>query len=264
MKLTAFAAALLAAATTVAGCGTSRGAEAVGASTDGSAMAQAAAGRPLAAQLPPYAGSNVGAVRGITVFGTGTAKSVPDVADWSFGVNADGGSASATLASAGASTRRIVAALRAAGIAKHDLRTEQVSLYPRTTGDGRTVIGYTASSSVHATVRSIRRAGAVVDAAVKAGASEFSGPGLRVSDTRAQYRSAFSAALDDARARAEAIAADAGLTLGDPIAISEAGGGGSPLPVYDGVRETGMQSSVSIEPGIDEMSATLSVTFAIS
>jgi len=206
--------------------------------------------------------ASTGVLPGITVMGTGTARAVPDVADWSFGVQSDAGSASEALNEAARATRRIVDALRDAGVTKEDLRTEQVSLYPRTSNDGMSVIGYNASSSVHATVRKLGKAGAIVDAAVSAGANQVYGPTLRVSDNRAQYRAAADAAMDDARARAQALAAKAGVTLGAPIAIVESGGGYA-TPAYDGVRAAA-ESAVPIEPGVDEIAATLTVTFAIS
>jgi len=206
---------------------------------------------------------SVGTLPGITVTGSGTADAVPDVADWSFGVQSDAGTAKDALAQAADATRKIVDALRNAGVAKEDLRTEQVSLYPRTSNDGLSVIGYSASSSVHATVRDLGKAGSVVDTAVKAGANQVYGPSLRVSDNRAQYRAAVDAAMDDARARAQALAARAGVTLGGPIAIVESGVS-YPGPVYDRAMAGGAESAVPIEPGVDQISAALTVTFAIS
>jgi uncharacterized protein YggE len=221
-------------------------------------------GQGTAAQISYQPGGGVsGTLPGITVVGSGTARAVPDVADWSFGVQSDAETASAALKAASEATRRIIGALRDEGIAKEDLRTEQVSLYPRTTDDGRAVIGYSASSTVHATVRDLGKAGSIVDAAVEAGANQIYGPSLRVSDNRAQYRAAIEAALDDAHARAQALAAKAGVTLGGPVAIVESGGG-TPGPVYDrGMAQAG-GAEVPIEPGVDEIAATLTVTYAIS
>jgi uncharacterized protein YggE len=221
-------------------------------------------GQGTAAQISYQPGGGAsGTLPGITVVGSGTARAVPDVADWSFGVQSDAETASAALKAASEATRRIIGALRGEGIAKEDLRTEQVSLYPRTTDDGRAVIGYSASSTVHATVRDLAKAGSIVDAAVAAGANQIYGPSLRVSDNRAQYRAAIEAALDDARARAQALAAKAGVTLGGPVAIVESGGG-TPGPVYDRAMAEAGEAAVPIEPGVDEIAATLTVTYAIS
>ena len=221
-------------------------------------------GKDVALTTYPTVTGTGGTLPGITVIGAGTARAVPDVADWSFGVQAEASTATAALAAAAKETRDIVAALRDAGVAKEDLRTEQVSLYPRTSNDGLSVVGYSASSSVSATVRDLGKAGSVVDAAVGAGANQVSGPNLRVSDNRAQYRAAVDAAMDDARARAQALATKAGVTLGGPIAIVE-NGGGFPGPVYGAYdRAAAAESAVPIEAGVDQISATLTVTFAIS
>jgi uncharacterized protein len=197
---------------------------------------------------------------GITVTGTGSANAVPDIAEWSFGVQADADSASAALETASGSILRVLGALRDAGIADKDLRTEQVSVYPRTSDDGLTVVGYTASTSVHAVVRKLGAAGEVLDAAVAAGANQVYGPTLRLSDARAQYQAAVDAAFDDARARAEAIAAKAGVELGSAVSIVEAGGGGD---VY-AERAAVADAAVAIEPGQQKVTATLSVTYAIA
>jgi uncharacterized protein len=265
MRISMLAAGMAAAAVLAGGCGegnpNSEGRTAQG-QGQGDATVVGASGKRTAdlVAYQPVAGN--GTLPGITVQGSGTARAVPDVADWSFGVQSDGATASEALDATGAAARRIVQALRGAGIAREDIRTEQVSLYPRTTDDGRTVIGYSASISVYVTVRDLDKAGRVVDAAVKAGANEVSGPALRVADSRTQYRDAVAAALDDARAHAEALAAKAGLTLAAPIAIVENGGGGPPLPVYE--QTATLDAAVEIEPGVSEITASLTVTFAIA
>jgi uncharacterized protein YggE len=267
VRISLFFALLAVLALLAAGCG--GGANdgdgvAVGKGQAGTSVSSGDMGKDIALTTYPTVTGTGGTLPGITVIGSGTAKAVPDVADWSFGVQADASTATAALAAAAKETREIVAALRDAGIAKEDLRTEQVSLYPRTSDDGLSVIGYSASSSVSATVRDLGKAGSVVDAAVGAGANQVSGPNLRVSDNRAQYRAAIDAAMDDAGARAQALAAKAGVTLGGPIAIVESGGG-YPGPMYGAYdRAAGAESPVPIEPGVDQISATLTVTFAIS
>ncbi|HSK14826.1 MAG TPA: SIMPL domain-containing protein [Gaiellaceae bacterium] len=198
---------------------------------------------------------------GITVVGTGSARVAPDVAQWSFGVQTSGDTAAAALAANNEAAERIVAALRDAGVAEEDLRTEQVSVWPRTADDGSGVQGYDASNVVQATIRDLDGAGAVVDAAVSAGANQVYGPTLTVSDAQAQYRAAVDAAFDDARARAEAIAEKAGVTLGAPVAIVEGGGGVS--PAFEAAAEEAAVRDVPIQPGTQEIGATLTVTFSI-
>ncbi|HEY7004322.1 MAG TPA: SIMPL domain-containing protein [Gaiellaceae bacterium] len=212
----------------------------------------------------------VGGVQdGITVVGTGTADVVPDIADWSFGVQSDAATSSAALAANASAMEKVIAALRKAGVARDDIRTDEVSLYPQTSNDGRTVTGYSASNAVTATIRDLGAAGRVVDAAVGAGANNVYGPDLRPSDTDSAYREAVNEAFDDARAHAEAIAAKAGVSLGAPVSITE-GGGYAPGPVYYD-RATPMSASAGaaaevapVEPGKQQVSASLTVTFSIA
>jgi uncharacterized protein len=122
------------------------------------------------------------------------------------------------------------------------------------------VEAFHASNTVHAVVRELADAGPVVDAAVQGGANSVSGPVFRLADPRAHYEAAVDAAYEDARFRAEAIAARAGVALGGPVAIVE-GGGAVPLP-----RSLAVQSaeavSVPLEPGLQEVTVVLTVTFA--
>lgn len=256
MTRSAIAAVVLAVAVFAAGCSgddESSGGAAVGGLESG-VLAAGMSAESLAA------GASVSAA-GITVVGTGSVKVTPDVAEWSFGVQASADSAAAALSEATEATQRVVAALREAGVAEDDLRTEQVSVYPRTGDDGLSVTGYDASNTVRATIRDLDQAGPTVDAAVAAGANQVYGPTLTVSDAESQYADAVDAAFDDARARAEAIAEKAGVSLGAPIAIVEGGGGGGAVPLYD--RAEAAAADVAIEPGTQDVGATLTVTFAI-
>jgi len=198
---------------------------------------------------------------GITVVGTGTVDIVPDVADWSFGVRSQAATASDALSANASAMKAVLTALGDAGISKQDLQTTEVSLYPETADDGRTVTGYSASSTVTATVKQLGDAGKVVDAAVRAGANDVYGPNLHPSNTDEAYGQAVDKAFDDARAHAEAIAAKAGVSLGAPVAIVE-GGGYLPGPVMAYDRAAGAEMA-PVEPGTQQVSASLTVTFAI-
>ncbi len=254
----AVAAVVLAVAALAAGCsGDDEGTDA--AAVGGLESGVLAAG--MSAEALGAGGTFSGA--GITVVGTGSVRTVPDVAEWSFGVQTSGDTAAAALGANSEAMDRVIAALRDAGVAKDDLRTEQVSVYPRTSDDGRSIVGYDASNTVRATIRNLDQAGAIVDTAVGAGANQVYGPSLTVSDAEAQYGAAVDAAFDDARARAEAIAAKAGVTLGAPVAIVETGGGGV-VPYYGRAVAEAAAADVAVEPGTQDVGATLTVTFAIS
>ena len=202
--------------------------------------------------------------QGITVSGIGTVRVAPDVAALSFGVQSEAQTASAALRANAAEMRRVIAALKAAGVAAADLRTQQVWLAPRSTGDGSTIAGYTAASAVDVTLRDLRNAGGAIDAAVEAGANQVYGPSLRPSDTDALTRQALAAAYDNALAKAKALASRAGVALGRPISIVEGGAAPFPLPVAEAGRAIAPQEPTPIEPGTTEIQAAVTVTFAFS
>lgn len=207
------------------------------------------------------AGGTAVSAAGITVVGTGSVTATPDTAEWSFGVQTSADTADAALGANSAVMEKVMAALREAGLAEDDLQTEQVSVYPRTSDDGISIVGYDASNTVRATIHDLSQAGGIVDAAVAAGANQVYGPSLTVSDAEAHYGAAIDAAFDDARARAAAIAEKAGVELGAPVAIVEGGGGGA-VPYY-GRAAAEAAEDVAIEPGTQDVAATLTVTFAI-
>lgn len=220
------------------------------------AAALAGVGRPEAARGQEAGGP----ARSITATGLGSVTTVPDRAHFSFGVQAQSRTASQALEAADAQLTRVVAALRSAGVAQADIQTEQISLSPRTSEDGVQIVGYTAISSVAVRVRNLARAGPIVDAAVGAGANQVFGPSLTRSDQNAVYRGALRAAYADARAKAQALAEAAGVTLGAMTATVE-GGGSVPMPLAAGRAE---DAKAAVEPGTQEIQASVTVTFAVS
>lgn len=207
--------------------------------------------------LPARGDSVPVADRGVVATGTGTATAVPDRGAFTFTVSTPAKTAVAAVQANAAGMRAVVAALKTAGIAAADLQTTQVSLDQQRSNDGQTVAGYNATSSVTAQLRTLARTGAVVDAAVAAGADGFSGPSLATADTEKLYADALKAAVADARAKAQTLAAAAGLTLGRVTNVTE--GGAQSVPYAAASKADG---GVAIEPGTQEVQATVTVSFA--
>jgi uncharacterized protein len=212
-----------------------------------------------AVSVPGQASSAGAEAGGITVQGTASVASVPDRAELSFGVEAQGQTAKAALAANATEMRRVIAAVKAAG--GTNVKTQSVSLSPRYS-ERNEVQAFVATNTVSATVDEIGRAGALIDAAVDAGANQIYGPSLSTGDQDELYRSALKAAVAHARASAQSLASASDLALGRITAIAE-GGGSTPQPyaVADKAMEAG---STPIEPGTQQVTATVTVTFAAS
>ncbi len=212
-----------------------------------------------AVSLPGPASSAAAESGGITVQGTASVVSVPDRAELSFGVESQGQTARAALSANAAEMRRVIAAVRAAGGA--ELKTQSVSLSPRY-NERNEVQAFVATNTVSATIKEIAKAGALIDAAVDAGANQVYGPSLSRGDQGELYRTALKAAVADARASAQALASASNLSLGRITAIVE--GGGAPQPVPFAAEKAMDAGSTPIKPGTQQVSAVVSVTFSVS
>jgi uncharacterized protein len=199
-------------------------------------------------------------VRGITVTGHGTVRAAPDRADCSFGVETQGGTAGEALAANGGAAVKVIEAVKKVGVAAEDVRTQQVSVHPRYSNDSQKIIGFSAENSVTAHIREISNVGAVIEAAVDAGANRVYGPTFVVSERAGRYEALLEAAFADARAKAEVLAAATGVTLGAVLNVVE--GGAAPGPVRS--KLAAELAAAPIEGGLEELTASLTVTFSVT
>ena len=173
-----------------------------------------------------------------------------------------GTTAAQALAANSGLARKVIAAVKGAGVSGADVQTESVSLSPSFSDDGSTIVGYTATNSVSATVRELGKAGSLVDAAVSAGANQVSGPSLVRSDQDALYREALRAAVANARAKAQALAGASGLSLGSVRSVVE--GSATPQPEAFTKATGDATAETPIEPGTQTIEATVTVEFAVA
>jgi uncharacterized protein YggE len=180
--------------------------------------------------------------RTISVSGTGTVTLVPDVADLHVGVVIQRPKVRDARAAAATAMQGVVKALKEAGVTERDIRTTTLSLQPvydyNTTGAAPKIVGYELRNGVVATVRDLDRLADAVDGA----------------QARTQ-------AMRAARAKADALATAAGVTIVGVASISEAAES-SPWPVpYAGARAD--EAATPILPGTSDISVTVSVVYLI-
>ena len=210
----------------------------------------AGVGRPEAAR------GDTGSPDTVTTNGHGTITAVPDEATISAGVHTQASSAADALSANATLMNRVVAALKAAS--GSDLQTQQVSLSPQMNEQGQ-VTAYAADNSISAKAK-IEDAGGLVDAAVHAGANTVSGPSLDVSGRDALYRRALGKAVEDARAKAQALADAGGFGVGQVSSVAEQSAN-APGPVFQAA--VAKSDATPIEPGTQDVSADVVVTFRI-
>jgi uncharacterized protein len=215
----------------------------------------------IAGVAQPHLGRSATSSAGstITVTGSGTVDSTPNQASFDFGVTTNGATAGEALSRNSAEARAIIAALKKAGISSADIQTTQVSLWPQTSSNGREITGYQASNSVDVTA-ALGKSAALVDAAVGAGANNVDGPNLDTADKSSLYDRALKQAVVQAKGKAQAIAAAAGLTLGSQLKVRE---GGGPTPILYGDSLAAKASGgVPIEAGTQKIQASVTVTYS--
>jgi uncharacterized protein YggE len=213
--------------------------------------------------VPETAGGASGdPAEGITVTGEGKASATPDRTSMSFSVQSEGTTAEQALAANNAVVKRLIAALKAAGVAEKDLKTEHFDVSPRWDVDKvREERGYQSSASVTVTNQSLDRASRLGEIATRAGADTVSGPSLTVADPKAAYQAALKRAFAHAREKAEVLASAAGVSLGEVTAIVE-GSNSQVMPMYEAAARDSA-AKMPIEPGSQEIAATVTVTFAL-
>ena len=214
----------------------------------------------IAGVAQPHLGRSVTPSAGatITVIGDGTVDATPDQASFDFGVTTNGATAADALSRNAAQAQAIIDALKKAGIASSDIQTTDVSLWPQTSNDGSRVTGYQASNSIEVKA-AIGKSGALVDAAVAAGANNVDGPNLDTADKSSLYAQALKQALGAAKEKAQALADAAGLTLGSAVKVHE-GGSAEPTPVFAAAKAAG--TAVPIEAGTQQIQASVTVTYS--
>jgi len=169
--------------------------------------------------------------RWISVTAEGEASVAPDLAVVSFAVSADGEDLAPVRDDVNARSAAVLAQLREIGIADGDLNAPDVGIHPRYDyRKGQKLIGYRVVRQMTAKVRDLERLSSVLDGIVAAGANEVHGAQMTSSDPSASEHEALRAAVTAARAKAEAIAGAAAVSLGSIVRIEEEPEHGQPLP----------------------------------
>jgi uncharacterized protein YggE len=187
--------------------------------------------------LPLSAAAQTPVTPSIVTSGTGEAKVTPDRAAVMVNVQTRAATAAAAAAENARRTTAVLDALGKLGLPKSQLSTEGYTVYPETrydqNGQSPRVTGYVVTNTVRAETHRPEQAGAIVDAALGAGANMINGLSFYASSIDAPRREAIADAVASARADAEAMARAAGGSLGGLIELSTQGPTVPPRPMYD-------------------------------
>ena len=201
----------------------------------------------------------------ILVTGYGEARGNPDIATLNIGVNVANTGIDAAVEESNETVARITAALTGMGILEADIQTTNFNvwredIYSPETGQVTGEYRYHVDSSVQVNVREISRASEVLKVAIQNGANNIYGPSFAIDNTDTLAAQARAAAVADARARAEQVAAELGVTLGEVMSVKEVSGG----PVYAYLAGAGYGGGGGEGPPISEGSLTVNIQLEVS
>jgi uncharacterized protein YggE len=205
----------------------------------------------------------------ISVTGTGRVILAPDVADLRIGVSDQRATVRAARADAAKVMTAVIAALKKVGLVDADIQTSGITLQPQydySNGAAPRLIGYQFSNSLTVTVRKLDVLGDAIDDALAAGATSLDSVTFRVDDETKAESQARTAAMADAKTKAQALASAAGVSIQGVSSITESI---APIPypvVYDRAAAgaaVDKQISTPVQPGTNEVSVTVAVAYLI-
>ena len=234
-----------------------------------------AAASLAAAALPAAADAQQAAAITQTIAGTrldvsatGEVTRVPDLAVINAGVVTRAATAGGAIQQAATRMARVREALRQAGIADRDIQTSNISLEPQYTyanNQPPKLNGYAATNQLSIRFRDIENTGKILDALVKEGANQISGPNLTIDKPEAALDEARGKAVAAARARADLYARSLGMRVVRVVSVSESGGSypvPPPMPMY-ARAEAAQAADSKIEAGEQKVQVNLAVTFEL-
>lgn len=208
----------------------------------------------------------------ITQAGEGIATAAPDEGYVVGGVVTIAPTASAALAENAEAASRIVAAVKARGVAEDKIGTVEFSIedhYKRvrsadSNNTDQVRDGYAVTNKIKVTVTDLAKFGGTIDAMVTAGANAIDGIHLGNSRTDQIRDKARSEAVADATRRAALIAAGLGYALGEVVSARE----GSEVPRYGaGVGSAsmaGLSTSTPVVGGSRDYRVNVTVTWKLT
>jgi len=202
----------------------------------------------------------------ISVTGEANVSVAPDQAQIDGGVTSDAKTAREASDANNAAMGKVLLALKGAGIEEKDYQTSRLSLQPQFATPSKVaertpgIVSFRASNRVTVKIRDVTKVANVIDVLVGAGANDIGGINFTVTQASKVLDEAREKAIADARRKAEIYAKAAGVTLGEPISISEEV---APVPIFRGKAAAPMAAGAPVAQGEETLSVTVSVSWAI-
>jgi hypothetical protein len=204
--------------------------------------------------------------RFIDVQAVGASKVVSDAVDLAITVSSTQSSSQQALAQAAASVSKVLAALKADGIAEKNIKTTSLNSSPVYSYANNTqkITGYQASQNFDITIREASSGGKVIDDITKAAGNNLQVNGVSsfVYDPTAAQASAEKSAAQCAKIKAQAYARALGVKLGKVISLTETPGATAPVPVMTMSKSASDPTQISL--GTQDVTVKVATRWEIS
>ncbi|MEW6726625.1 MAG: SIMPL domain-containing protein [Bacillota bacterium] len=208
----------------------------------------------------------------ITVAGTGKVMVRPDTASITLGVNTVAPTAQAAQKENSRIANQVLEALVKIGIPRQNIQTVDYSIWPEYyhppykegSPEPPKVTAYRVINNIRVAVDDTSQLGAVIDAAVNAGANQSYNIQFSKKDEVAARSEALTKAVVDARSKAETVARTLGMKISKVLAVNVEG---AYMPVIYRpmkVLDEGLGGGTPVEPGQLEISGSVQIQFALS
>jgi uncharacterized protein YggE len=209
---------------------------------------------------------NTPPVRTIEVAGNAETRTAPDTADLDLAIETQAKTAEEAAASNAALASKVIDSLKTKLGGKGKITTGGYSLnpeYDQRPNHKPTIIGYNAQNTVTVNTGALDLVGALIDAAIAAGANRVNSLNFSLKDDTKARAEAIANATRDARAQADALASALDVKLGKIVKATTLSQE-RPIPVRMGTAMA-MSANVAtpVEPGEVTVPATVSLTFEI-
>ncbi|MBI4085187.1 MAG: SIMPL domain-containing protein [Candidatus Liptonbacteria bacterium] len=216
-------------------------------------------------------GDSIVPARVLNVTAEGKTTVSPDIAEISFSVVSQGVNPESLASANNDKMNAVIENIKANGIDAKDIKTTSYDLQPNYSYDrssGRSYIyGYSLTQTVFVKVRDLTKVAKVIAGVTPLGVNQIGGVSFRVDDPEKFLAEARADAFRKAKEKAEKIASANGAKLGEVVAVS--GYQNGPIPYYakTALGVGGAADSVpvvpSIEPGTQELTVNISVTYSL-
>jgi len=214
----------------------------------------------------PIAVTNYSASRELSVVGEGKVEVIPDTATVEVGITINNATtAREAQGKLDKANTEIIKALKKIGVAKPDIKTTNISVYPNYSYDGAVsdIVGYNGNATLSIRIRKIEMASQIVDQATQAGANEVRGPNFSVEQLEKYREEARNLAIENAKEQAKKLAQSLGIKLGKISNIVEATANQGPILYDTAVRAEGMggAGAPTYEPGNQTITSVVTLYF---